>query len=521
MSGRDDEWGGRTVIRPNPGGARQGGPSRPPGASPLRDDWARPVDRGDGAGWSAPEEGRQPAWARTGEAPNGWKAPRTGQEPGNLFPEGPAKEKPQAPAQKIPLAAVIGAREGERMASANPLLDAAAPLLILIGRLRLGVVEMEATPLMNHVISQIDGFARKAIEAGYSNDDARRGQYALCATADDIVQNLPSRERAEWLRYPMLARFFEVRDSGVEFFEVLRDILANPAAEYDLLELYHACLSLGFEGKYRTGHGGDAGLSHERRRVYEALRRVKARPDDDIAPRWQGQAIAARALRAAVPLWVVASLAAVFLVGLFFALRILLAGEAEAVADELTALNTAPQVALVRPPSAEIVTPRPPETSQLERIRQALAGEIGKGGLAVEPVGESITIRVDNSLLFDSGSADVTPAFRKLADDIARALDDEQGQIFVTGHTDNVRLSGLGRFKSNQDLSLARAQSVEAVLAENLGNPARIVVEGRGADQPIAGNKTSEGRSRNRRVEIAIPREETLPLPTLEPDRQP
>ncbi|WAP67474.1 type VI secretion system protein TssL, long form [Jiella pelagia] len=511
MTGSGDGWGGRTVIRPNPGGMRQNG--QPPANPPLRADWAQPV-RGSDGGRSGQSFGgndeRPPAWARGGEALGGWQAPRAGQETDDFFPEDRPKQEERPPERKIPLAAVIGAREGERMVSANPLLDAAAPLLILIGRLRLGVVEMEAAPLMNHVISEIETFARKATAAGYSSDDARRGQYALSATADDIVQNLPSRERAEWLRYPMLARFFGVRDSGVEFFEVLRDILANPAAEYDLLELYHACLSLGFEGKYRTGHGGDAGLSNERRQVYEALRRVKARADDDISPRWRGQAIGARALRAAVPVWVVASLAAVSLVALFFTLRILLAGEAEAVAGELAEMNLKPLPTLVRPESAEIVHPPPPQTTQLERIRAALAGEIGKGGLDVVPVGDSITVRVDNSLLFDSGSADVTPAFQTLAADIAAALDAEPGQIFVTGHTDNVKLSGFGRFKSNQDLSLARAQSVEAILAAGLSDRARIVVEGRGADVPIADNATKEGRARNRRVEIAIPREETL-----------
>ncbi|MCQ0988630.1 type VI secretion system protein TssL, long form [Jiella marina] len=505
MSGDNSEWGGRTVIRPNPGGRRPNGP----GQGPTSDPWAQPARQGDGH-WSASDPKRRAAWEDSGEMPGGWRAPRAGETAQNLFPEDRAKEKPIAPQAKIPLASVIGAREGERMASANPLLDAAAPLLILIGRLRLGVVELQAAPLMNHVIGEIERFGERAAEAGYSNDDARRGQYALCATADDIVQNLPSRERAEWLRYPMLARFFGVRDSGVEFFEVLREILANPAAQFDLLELYHACLSLGFEGKYRTGHGGDAGLSNERRNVYEALRRVRARNDDDISPRWQGQAIGARALRAAVPLWVLASLAAVALVGLFFTLRILLVSDAQAVADELLALRDQPKIALVRPPTAERFVPPPIQSTQLERIRAALSPEIDRGGVAVEPVGEAITIRVDNTLLFDSGSADVTPAFEKLAQGIASALDDEPGQIFVVGHTDNVRMSGLGQFKSNQELSLARAKSVEAVIAAHLSEPGRIVVEGRGADQPIADNATDEGKRQNRRVEISIPREETL-----------
>ncbi|MCE7027494.1 type VI secretion system protein TssL, long form [Jiella avicenniae] len=510
MTGSGDGWGGRTVIRPDPGGIRRDGRADPPARSPLRDDWAQPV-RGEAGGWGASDAaGSRQAWARDGETSGGWQAPRAGQETHDFFPGDRPKQAAATPVQRIPLAAVVNAREGERMASANPLLDAAAPLLILIGRLRLGVVEMEAAPLMNHVIGEIEGFARKAVAAGHSSDDARRGQYALAATADDIVQNLPSEERAEWLRYPMLARFFGVRDSGVEFFEVLRDVLANPAAEYDLLELYHACLSLGFEGKYRTSHGGDTGLANERRQVYDALRRVKARADDDLSPRWQGQAIGARALKAAVPLWVVASLAAVALVALFFTLRILLVGEAEAVAGQLAELNLKPLPTLVRPASAEIVQPPPPQTSQLERIREALSDEIGKGGLDVVPVGDSITVRVDNSLLFDSGSADVTPAFQTLAADIAAALDREPGQIFVTGHTDNVGMNGFGRFKSNQELSLARAKAVEAILAEGLSDRARLVVEGRGADVPIADNATKEGRARNRRVEIAIPREETL-----------
>ena len=54
MTGSDAGWGGRTVIRPNPGGPRQA--SRPPANPPLRADWAQPV-RGPGGDWSgAPGE---------------------------------------------------------------------------------------------------------------------------------------------------------------------------------------------------------------------------------------------------------------------------------------------------------------------------------------------------------------------------------------------------------------------------------------------------------------------------------
>jgi type VI secretion system protein ImpK len=97
-----------------------------------------------------------------------------------------------------------------------------------------------------------------------------------------------------------------------------------------------------------------------------------------------------------------------------------------------------------------------------------------------------------------------------VAQRIAEALNPEPGPIHVIGHTDNVKPRASGPFKSNFDLSVARAKSVEAVLAASLSDASRLVVEGKGEDEPIADNKTPEGRAANRRVEIMIPREETL-----------
>lgn len=62
----------------------------------------------------------------------------------------------------------------------------------------------------------------------------------------------------------MLSRYFRTRDSGVGFFEELQKLRANPSVNFDLLALMHACLSLGFEGKYRAA-GGDAALQQIRR----------------------------------------------------------------------------------------------------------------------------------------------------------------------------------------------------------------------------------------------------------------
>jgi type VI secretion system protein ImpK len=119
-------------------------------------------------------------------------------------------------------------------------------------------------------------------------------------------------------------------------------------------------------------------------------------------------------------------------------------------------------------------------------------------------------VRVSNLVLFDSGKADTKPGFAEAAAKIATALNAEPGPINVVGHTDNVKPKPSSAFKSNFDLSIARAKSVEEVLAKSLSDPSRIKVDGKGELEPIGDNKTADGRAQNRRVEISIPKEETL-----------
>ncbi len=425
-----------------------------------------------------------------------------------FFPEA-GREAPVAPARRIPLEAALNARDAGQFAAANPITAAAAPLLILLGRLRLMIVEMQAVPLMNHVAEAIGEFERKVLAAGVSSQDAQIAKYALCGTADDIVQNLPGTDRHVWMQYSMLARFFQVRTSGVGFFEELNKILANPAPRYDLLELMHACLSLGFEGQYRGSAGGDTELQRVRRDVYQTLRHLRARNDDDVSPRWRGMTMAMRDVGSRVPVWAIASLAAAGLVGIYLLLRFLLSNDANLLAERLIALHPGDQITIERAVFQPYVAPEN-DTTQLERIRAALAPEIAAGGMAVEPLGEQIVVRVDNLILFASGKADVKEEFAPLAARIAEALDPEPGPIHVIGHTDNVKPRASGAFKSNFDLSVARARSVEEMIRTSISDPSRLVVEGKGEDEPIADNKTPEGRAANRRVEIMIPREETL-----------
>ena len=519
MSDDPFDSGGKTVIRPNPGGAlgrkvpnapaAPPAPQPPPAKRPLP-----PVDNDKTVigGAMPPGGGRvAPAMPGAGPAAGGGDDWLRGPDPRNtFFPEKKEAPKPIDASQKIPLEVALNAEQYRDLKGSNPITTAAGPLLVLLGRLRLMIIDMHAVPLMEHVAGEINDFERKVSEAGVSKHDADVAKYVLCGTADDIVQNLPGTDRHVWMQYSMLARFFQVRTSGVGFFEELNKVLANPAARYDLLELMHACLSLGFEGQFRGQAGGDAELSRIRRDVYQALRQVRARNDEDISPRWRGVALAMRRAGGALPLWAILGMAAAVLVGLFFLLRFLLGSDAGDISDEMLALHPDQQVTINRPAFTPFTGPDHGDTTQLERIREALSDDIASGGVDVTSAGEFIIVNVNNLVLFASGSADTRKEFAEVGERIAEALNKEPGPVNVTGHTDNIKLRGTGRFKSNFDLSVARAKSVSAVLSSKLDDPTRIVVEGKGKDEPIADNKTKEGRAQNRRVEITIPREETL-----------
>jgi len=160
-------------------------------------------------------------------------------------------------------------------------------------------------------------------------------------------------------------------------------------------------------------------------------------------------------------------------------------------------------------PIVEFVAP-PADNGQLERIRTSLATEIADGSVEVDERGDFIFVRVGNTLLFGSGSATVKPEFADLAAKIAVTIDAEQGPLRVLGFTDDIQPSGRGRYKTNLELSVARAEGVAAVLRPLITAADRITVEGRGEASPIADNSTREGRAENRRVEILMAKEGTF-----------
>ncbi|OZA15158.1 MAG: hypothetical protein B7Y02_04020 [Rhodobacterales bacterium 17-64-5] len=117
--------------------------------------------------------------------------------------------------------------------------------------------------------------------------------------------------------------------------------------------------------------------------------------------------------------------------------------------------------------------------------------------------GNTVDIRLMGKAMFASGSDQLSKDYLVVVGRVGEALKDEKGQIVVAGYSDSTPV-GAGRFKSNEELSQARADAVMRIIAPMLGDPTRIIAEGHGAKDPIADNATKEGRAANRRIEILV-----------------
>lgn len=417
--------------------------------------------------------------------------------------------------QQTPTIALEDALRGTGLGkggSSNPLVACSANLLILLGRLRTGMVEMQVEPLINHVRQEIALFERNVLDTGASPQDVDDAKYALSATADDIVQNLPGAGSGVWQQYSMVAQFYGDRNAGVVFFHRMDEAMKAPAQRFNVLELMLTCLSLGFEGQYRVAPNGVSDLARLRNAIYETLRRVQPRPDNDISERWMGVVLGGKRHSGGTPIWIVAAIAAMMIVALFATLSTLISKQGAGVRENVIALHLGlPKATIERiiPPPVTQIAYVAPASNQLERIRTQLSTDISNGDLTVVVLNNFIMVRVGKILKFGSGSATIKNGFAEIATRIAKVLNAETGKIRVVGHSDGDRPSGRGRFKTNIALSEARAGAVSDVLSELVTNPERIEVLGLGEAEPIDTNETREGKANNRRVEILIAREGT------------
>jgi OmpA-OmpF porin, OOP family len=123
---------------------------------------------------------------------------------------------------------------------------------------------------------------------------------------------------------------------------------------------------------------------------------------------------------------------------------------------------------------------------------------VAKPAAKPKPVAEKVTFAAD--VFFDFDKSIIKPEGRSKLDDLANKIKDINLEVIIgIGHTDSV-----GSDAYNQRLSVRRAEAVKAYLVSRGIEANRVYTEGKGEKQPIADNKTADGRAKNRRTEIEV-----------------
>jgi type VI secretion system protein ImpK len=385
---------------------------------------------------------------------------------------------------------LVGTTQAIITSGLNPLVALANPLLMLVPQIR-QLAQTDPHKLKEQLVNGVNAFEQQGMQKALSHDSVMGARYVLCTLLDEAASETPWGGMGQWGRHSLLAIFHGETNGGTKVFELLAKLGENTKLHHHLIELIYVALCLGFKGKFAVQAGGSAQLESVRERLAKLVKELRGDHAQPLAEHWRGQAFKRRSALTWLPLWVTGSVAGALLLGLFWLLSSWLAGLSEPTYGQIQSLR-------LLPPTPTVTQPAP-----TPRLAQFLANEIRAGLVAVRDDLDRSVITIRGDGLFEPASASLSADREALMQRMAEALSKVQGQILVTGHTDNQPINSL-RFPSNWHLSEERARAVQVILVSRGVPTRRVSAEGRADGEPVATNDTPANRARNRRVEVTL-----------------
>ncbi len=233
----------------------------------------------------------------------------------SLFGQSPPTDAHRAPGAAAPNAA------------ATSLLDLLYDGFYMVLLLKNRYAAQDADAFRARIRSFLLEFDRGGKRLQASAEDLYLAKFAFCALVDEVVLASQSKLREAWERRPLQIEFFGEQLAGERFFEHLEDLRQGGAARLQLLEVFHMCLLMGFQGKYIIE--GSEKLSYLTGRLGDEIAHLKGRRAG-FAPHWAAPDSVVHALRTEVPLWVVGSVFALAGLVAFLGIRHELASQTAA-----------------------------------------------------------------------------------------------------------------------------------------------------------------------------------------------
>lgn len=180
---------------------------------------------------------------------------------------------------------------------------------------------------------------REARSANYSVEQVKDTQYALCAFLDESVLRSGDNDlRRHFELSPLQFRYFGVHLAGEGFFEKIQALRGDVRQNLDVLEVYHLCLALGFEGKFGIGEKDQ--LRYLANTLGQDIARYRKTPKA-LSPDWALPDQVSQMLRHEVPVWLYLALIALVCLGVYLTLDWLLGKDVAVLSEQISQLFSA------------------------------------------------------------------------------------------------------------------------------------------------------------------------------------
>lgn len=217
--------------------------------------------------------------------------------------------------------------------------DLSKDFISMVLMVRRGQQAESVDDFLNNVDTFFRQFSQEAHQARYTTEQVKDTQYALCAFLDESVLNVPDSNIRQHLElHPLQYKYFGLHLAGEGFFDKLETLRGDVQTHLDVLEVYHLCLALGFQGKYRLDKQDE--LRYMTNTLGQDIARYRRPLPAELAPQWQLPDQVGQLLRYEVPLWVYLLLIALVCVGVYGLLNGLLGHQVNALSDVLKSLFT-------------------------------------------------------------------------------------------------------------------------------------------------------------------------------------
>ena len=210
---------------------------------------------------------------------------------------------------------------------ARNLLDLLYDGFYMVFLLRNRYAPSDADAFRERIKQFLTNFERGSRRLQASAEDVHLAKFAYCALIDEVVLMSKLRLRDVWERRPMQLELFGEQLAGERFFEHLEALRQKGAAKLQVLEVFHMCLLLGFQGRYVLE--GSEKLNYLTSRLGDEIAQLRGKRAG-FAPHWVAPDRISHALKRDVPLWVIGSVFALLAVLAFTGLRWTLARQTQA-----------------------------------------------------------------------------------------------------------------------------------------------------------------------------------------------